>query len=88
MPQARPEDRDRAIRMWGNIGPEGPIAFLEARGRLLETDGTWTFRIPRRSADLTEDEQFAICFLCDEWDFGGAVWEDAPEQNRASMKEP
>jgi hypothetical protein len=64
MPQASDEQRTE----WG-IDDAPVIAFLENRGYKLTRQWTWV--LPTPDHHPTEKEISAICFLIDEWDFGG-----------------
>jgi len=71
MPQASDEDREKATKMWGDIGCEGPVKFLEDRGWTLTP--AWEWIRPLSDRAIADDEWFAIAFLVQEWDFGGLV---------------
>jgi hypothetical protein len=75
MPQATDELRARMNQLFGDpVDDAGPISFLEKRGFVLTSAFEW--RLPpgvKTWAELTTDEQNCICFLCDEWDFGGVA---------------
>ena len=64
MPQTTPERRAR----WGTS--EKAIAFLKRRGYSLRPD--WMWEMPTGHM-IASQEQDAILYLIEEWDFGGVV---------------
>ena len=71
MPSASPEDRALATEYWGDIGPEGPCAFLESLGYTFRKDGSYSWDKPTPNHVLSRKERFAINYLVWEWDYGG-----------------
>lgn len=79
MPQASEELRAKMIARFGSIGLEGPVAFLESRGFVLNEDYSWKYperQGPEGRSDvlykglsIEEDEAECLNFLLDEWDF-------------------
>jgi hypothetical protein len=71
MPQATEELR----RKWatdgenGGVGEEKAIQFLQSHGYHLQRD--WRWKLPDPKHQITNAEYEAMCFLVDEWDFGG-----------------
>jgi len=66
MPQASEDLR----REWGDgtNTDQKAVKFLEARGYKLGRD--WRWESPHKPS---EEEIRAICYLIDEWDYGGIV---------------
>jgi hypothetical protein len=58
------------MRKWfGSIDPSGPEAFLKSRGYTLTPEWRWVK--PTLSHTMSGAEAACICFLIDEWDYGG-----------------
>ncbi len=68
MPQASDESRERYKAWFPDIGCEHATEELTKRGYKLNKDWTWT---KPKGHSPTEEETFWICFLIEEWDFGG-----------------
>lgn len=66
MPQASDELRE----LWGGgVGEEKAINYLESKGYILTRNCLW--KLPNKNHKITQEEYTALCFLIDEWDFGG-----------------
>ena len=70
MPQATPMERRWAIAKFGDIDTGPIIEWLEKQGFKLRKDWRWQAPAGR---EPTQEEIRAVCFLVDEWDFGGIV---------------
>jgi hypothetical protein len=67
-----PQATEALTKKWGGaqgIGEDKAMGYLQSRGFVL-TKG-WEWKKPRKNYQLTDDEVEAICFLIQEWDFGG-----------------
>lgn len=67
MPQATRELRAR----WDGPGFEKALDFLRERGYRLT--GDWCWVPPTNSPTIPEDEESAIQFMIEEWDYGGWI---------------
>jgi hypothetical protein len=68
MPQASEELR----KLWGGsdgVGEDKAEKFLKSHGYKLRRD--WRWELPTSNHSITDDEFDALCFLVDEWDYGG-----------------
>lgn len=72
MPSASQDDFDWAVEEFGDFAAEPICKWLEDRGFHLRED--WSWKKPNRV--VTGKEVKAICFLMDEWDFGGIRLDD------------
>jgi len=76
MPSATDALRERMNYLFGDpLDDSGPVGFLQKRG--FKLINTWDWRPPEginKWSDLSADERDCICFLCDEWDFGGVYF--------------
>jgi hypothetical protein len=59
------------VARFGDMGFEGPEAYLRAQGFVLSQRWEWCKPGITRLAQLTEDEWDTLYFLSDEWDYGG-----------------
>lgn len=55
----------------GGVGEDKAEDFLRSRGYVLRRDWLWEHPRVLEWKDMRLDEQEAMCFLCDEWDYGG-----------------
>lgn len=69
MPEASDEDRQWARDKFGDIDCGAVMKFLEDAGYRLSDGCVWT--LPTGKHMPTDEENRAICFLIDEWDFDG-----------------
>jgi hypothetical protein len=70
MPRASAQQRALMEKWFGDPKSDrGPIEFLESRGYVLRPDWQWDPPVPAHTVNHEEEE--CICFLVDEWDFGG-----------------
>lgn len=82
MPQASNEDR----ALWGGangVGEDKAIGYLQARGWALTPQ--WQWAPPTLGYVPDNNEVGAICFLIDEWDYGGVTrggWHNRPGRAR------
>lgn len=72
MPEASDEAHDWAMKKFGSIEDGVILKWLEERG-YKEVQNGWLLFKPGITAfkDMELDEQRAVQFLVDEWDFGG-----------------
>ena len=68
MPQATEADRAWAVAKFGSIDTHPLITWLEQQGLRMTRDWHW---LPPEGRAVTDEEMRAVCFLVDEWDFGG-----------------
>lgn len=72
MPQATDKLRARMNELFGSpTSDEGPITFLEKSGYKLNTEHCWVKSGVTELWEMTRDEFTCMCFLVDEWDYGG-----------------
>lgn len=72
MSQASEEQR----KIWGgedSVGEDKAEKYLADHGYILQRN--WTWKLPTPDHKITEEEYGAMCFLIDEWDYGGFVRE-------------
>jgi hypothetical protein len=65
MPQATDEQREE----WNGPSDQTALKFLQDAGYKLTPHWTWKHKDSAHKP--TEKEISAVCFLIDEWDFGG-----------------
>lgn len=73
MPQASDELREIMFEMFGNrIDDGGPQLYLLERGWKLTRGWRW-FKRGQTLQSMPQDEYLCVCFLIDEWDYGGVI---------------
>lgn len=77
MPQASDSARDEMARWFPKslapgISEDGPYEFLKARGWVLNKQ--WLWEPPARHHQANYYEYRCICFLIEEWDYGGIAY--------------
>jgi hypothetical protein len=80
MPQATEEQR----KLWGGrngVGEDKAENFLQSHGYILQRN--WTWKKPTPTHTVTQEEYEAICFLIDEWDYGGIFVEKRKKYSKS-----
>lgn len=77
MPSSSPELRRRWADADGRITDAVAVSYLEGRGFTLRRDWHWEPPADRRPVELTDDEDSAVTYLIEEWDYGPVICEQA-----------
>lgn len=64
-----PQASDEARAEWSGPNDETALAYLEARGYVLDPE--WCWRPPTKGWKPTDKDWSAMRFLVEEWDYGG-----------------